>query len=192
MNELNYWLDMNLQNQIPQYAFGPTNSREISSTNHSHFHRGHRSTATPMRPNGSNTFLPATTEQDYPMVASSGVVDKVHLSDFYQPMTDDQWMGLPIFNTSMHGTSRLEIMNPHSTQSEDLGTNIHEDSRSEALRCKWDGCNYTGVFGRKAELMRHIEAIHVSPKSYNCPVNHCRRSFNRSDNLKEHIRRVHH
>ncbi|KAE8383842.1 hypothetical protein BDV26DRAFT_2190 [Aspergillus bertholletiae] len=59
------------------------------------------------------------------------------------------------------------------------------------FRCGWKGCKYNGTFGRKAELMRHIDALHVSPHSYDCPVQKCPKVFNRRDNLLEHIRRAH-
>ncbi|OGM45475.1 hypothetical protein ABOM_006339 [Aspergillus bombycis] len=62
---------------------------------------------------------------------------------------------------------------------------------STKYRCEWAGCRYTGVFGRKEDLKRHIFKIHVSPRSYECPVGNCRRAFNRNDNLQSHLKRVH-
>ncbi|KAE8352673.1 hypothetical protein BDV28DRAFT_122211 [Aspergillus coremiiformis] len=62
---------------------------------------------------------------------------------------------------------------------------------SRPFRCGWKLCRYTGVFGRKEELMRHIETIHVSPGSYHCPAESCQRVFNRNDKVQEHVRRVH-
>ncbi|QMW40820.1 hypothetical protein G4B11_004100 [Aspergillus flavus] len=59
------------------------------------------------------------------------------------------------------------------------------------LRCGWKDCEYEGTFGRKAELMRHIDVLHVSPHSYDCPVRGCKKVCNRQDNLLEHIRRAH-
>ncbi|KAE8327608.1 hypothetical protein BDV39DRAFT_204921 [Aspergillus sergii] len=59
------------------------------------------------------------------------------------------------------------------------------------LRCGWKDCEYEGTFGRKAELMRHIDALHVSPHSYDCPIRGCKKVCNRQDNLLEHIRRAH-
>ncbi|KAE8420278.1 hypothetical protein BDV36DRAFT_293411 [Aspergillus pseudocaelatus] len=66
-----------------------------------------------------------------------------------------------------------------------------QGSRSTPLRCGWKDCSYTGTFARKAELMRHIDVLHVSPHSYDCPVRGCRKVCNRWDNLWEHIRRAH-
>ncbi|KAE8166925.1 hypothetical protein BDV40DRAFT_295955 [Aspergillus tamarii] len=64
-------------------------------------------------------------------------------------------------------------------------------SSATPLRCGWKDCNYQGTFGRKAELMRHIDTQHVSPRSYDCPIQGCRKVCNREDNLLEHIRRAH-
>ncbi|KAE8363804.1 hypothetical protein BDV27DRAFT_129400 [Aspergillus caelatus] len=64
-------------------------------------------------------------------------------------------------------------------------------NRSTPFRCGWKDCKYTGTFGRKAELMRHIDVLHVSPHSYDCPARGCRKVCNRADNLLEHIRRAH-
>ncbi|KAK2790847.1 hypothetical protein FQN53_008671 [Emmonsiellopsis sp. PD_33] len=58
-------------------------------------------------------------------------------------------------------------------------------------KCGWKHCRYTGVFRRKPELMRHIETKHVSPGSYQCPERVCTKSFNRIDNMKKHVERVH-
>lgn len=57
------------------------------------------------------------------------------------------------------------------------------------IKCHWKDCRYTGTFGRKAELKRHIETQHISPKAYKCPE--CGRPCNRDDNLNGHLRRVH-
>ncbi|OGM42308.1 hypothetical protein ABOM_007910 [Aspergillus bombycis] len=66
-----------------------------------------------------------------------------------------------------------------------------QDNSTTPLRCGWKDCTYNGTFGRKAELMRHIALLHVSPHSYDCPVPGCRKVCNRSDNLLDHIRRAH-
>ncbi|KAB8257133.1 hypothetical protein BDV32DRAFT_152642 [Aspergillus pseudonomiae] len=66
-----------------------------------------------------------------------------------------------------------------------------EREHSSKYRCEWAGCRYTGVFGRKEDLKRHIFKIHVSPRSYECPVANCRRAFNRNDNLQSHLKTVH-
>lgn len=64
-----------------------------------------------------------------------------------------------------------------------------KNSMSEVLKCHWEGCRYNGTFGRKAELKRHVETQHISPKAYKCPK--CGRPCNRDDNLNGHLRRVH-
>ncbi|KAB8279163.1 hypothetical protein BDV30DRAFT_202301 [Aspergillus minisclerotigenes] len=66
-----------------------------------------------------------------------------------------------------------------------------QGNSTNPLRCGWKGCKYNGTFARKADLMRHIDVLHVSPHSYDCPVRGCRKVCNRSDNLLEHIRRAH-
>ncbi|PLB51645.1 hypothetical protein P170DRAFT_422635 [Aspergillus steynii IBT 23096] len=58
-------------------------------------------------------------------------------------------------------------------------------------RCEWVGCDYSGTFNRKAELMRHLEEKHVAPGSHICPVRRCHRSFNRGYNLRNHVRVKH-
>ncbi|PKY00309.1 hypothetical protein P168DRAFT_293591 [Aspergillus campestris IBT 28561] len=57
------------------------------------------------------------------------------------------------------------------------------------LRCEWKDCRYSGTFRRKAELLRHVDTIHVNPQSFKCQ--RCASTFNRKYNLKDHSRRVH-
>ncbi|KAJ5261257.1 hypothetical protein N7478_011852 [Penicillium angulare] len=59
------------------------------------------------------------------------------------------------------------------------------------FRCEWKGCRYPGAFGRKFELKRHVDTQHISPNSFECPDSRCRKSYNRKDNLEEHLRRAH-
>lgn len=61
----------------------------------------------------------------------------------------------------------------------------------ETLKCRWKDCQYTGTFGRKTDLMRHLETQHVSTKAYKCSFPGCGRRFNRDDNLQGHLRKVH-
>jgi len=63
--------------------------------------------------------------------------------------------------------------------------------RPKIIKCCWIGCQYTGTFGRKTDLMRHLETKHVSPKKYKCSFPGCVGVFNRTDNLQGHLRRVH-
>ena len=57
--------------------------------------------------------------------------------------------------------------------------------------CRWEGCQYTGSFGRGADLLRHVRTAHISPRSFVCSVSGCRKSCSRKDNLEAHYRRVH-
>ncbi|KAJ5537692.1 hypothetical protein N7494_007171 [Penicillium frequentans] len=61
--------------------------------------------------------------------------------------------------------------------SEDLQGNAGPGN--EILKCQWKDCQYTGTFGRKTDLMRHIETQHVSPKAYKCsfPRDTCGKSM---------------
>ncbi|KAJ5537686.1 hypothetical protein N7494_007165 [Penicillium frequentans] len=60
------------------------------------------------------------------------------------------------------------------------------------FKCKWEGCRYTGAFGRKFELKRHVDTQHISPNSFPCPDPRCGKGYNRRDNLEEHLRRAAH
>lgn len=66
-----------------------------------------------------------------------------------------------------------------------------ENASPEIFRCLWEDCQYNGTFGRKTELMRHVETQHVSPKAYQCSFPGCMRKFSRVDNLRAHVRKVH-
>ncbi|KAL2841315.1 hypothetical protein BJX68DRAFT_271192 [Aspergillus pseudodeflectus] len=59
------------------------------------------------------------------------------------------------------------------------------------LRCKWEGCDYSGGFRRTHDLKRHVLTQHIEPRSHECPEYGCGMSFNRRDNLRWHLRRVH-
>lgn len=57
------------------------------------------------------------------------------------------------------------------------------------LRCEWKGCTSPFTFRREADLMRHINTIHVNPRAYACPD--CGSRFARKDNLQSHMMRHH-
>ncbi|KAL4922361.1 hypothetical protein BDW62DRAFT_172395 [Aspergillus aurantiobrunneus] len=59
------------------------------------------------------------------------------------------------------------------------------------FHCGWEGCADRGSFKRENDLWRHIKGAHVFPRSFICMIENCRASFNRKDNLQEHIRRRH-
>ncbi|CDM37251.1 Zinc finger C2H2-type/integrase DNA-binding domain [Penicillium roqueforti FM164] len=61
--------------------------------------------------------------------------------------------------------------------------------RNNEFKCGWKNCTSSGGFASKSSLMRHIESLHVSPRGFACP--HCRKSFNRKDQLQAHRSIVH-
>ncbi|KAL3487892.1 hypothetical protein BJX62DRAFT_240617 [Aspergillus germanicus] len=65
------------------------------------------------------------------------------------------------------------------------------DGSHIVLRCKWEGCDYSGGFRRTHDLKRHVLTQHIEPRSHECPEYGCGMSFNRRDNLRWHLRRVH-
>ncbi|KAB8278269.1 hypothetical protein BDV30DRAFT_139839 [Aspergillus minisclerotigenes] len=71
------------------------------------------------------------------------------------------------------------------------GSKANRERHAGSVRCEWKGCTYTGLFARKAELKRHVETQHIFPNSYECLEPRCMRTFNRRDNLNEHLRRTH-
>ncbi|OJJ33467.1 hypothetical protein ASPWEDRAFT_623110 [Aspergillus wentii DTO 134E9] len=55
-------------------------------------------------------------------------------------------------------------------------------------KCKWEVAPIRNFFNRDTDLMRHIKHIHVSPRTYSCNINRCRKSCSRKGNLMQHIR----
>ncbi|OGM49575.1 hypothetical protein ABOM_001657 [Aspergillus bombycis] len=82
---------------------------------------------------------------------------------------------------------------PREAQQETRAKNMQDSGRNyrPVQRCKWEGCTSTKIFNREADLVRHVRTIHIAPRSYRCNVDGCFKSFNRGDNLKEHMFRVH-
>ncbi|KAE8311091.1 hypothetical protein BDV41DRAFT_542968 [Aspergillus transmontanensis] len=72
-------------------------------------------------------------------------------------------------------------------------TNVNQSAKDARpiLRCKWEGCTSRRHFNREADLVRHIKTIHISPRSYKCAIENCSKTYNRGDNLKEHMLKVH-
>lgn len=54
--------------------------------------------------------------------------------------------------------------------------------------CAWKGCEHQGNFNRKMDLKRHVDISHIFPSKFQCPVELCRKTFNRKDNLESHMR----
>ncbi|KAN0069727.1 hypothetical protein V8E54_012033 [Elaphomyces granulatus] len=73
---------------------------------------------------------------------------------------------------------------------------ILNDERSSthstsSLKCRWEGCKYSGCFARGVDLMRHVKGAHIFPGSHVCVAEGCCKAFNRKDNLQAHITRSH-
>ncbi|KAL4908896.1 hypothetical protein BDW74DRAFT_74383 [Aspergillus multicolor] len=65
------------------------------------------------------------------------------------------------------------------------------DASPRVLRCEWKDCPHRNPFRREGDLLRHVKGAHVSPRSFVCTIDGCWKSFNRNDNLQEHVRRCH-
>ncbi|KAJ5743703.1 Zinc finger C2H2 [Penicillium manginii] len=80
-----------------------------------------------------------------------------------------------------------QIYNHHSdskVQSENKDRRrISSDS---PLLCKWSNCKRPGPFSNRATLKRHVDTQHLDPRSFKC--HSCNMSFNRKDNLDQHLR----
>ncbi|KAJ0416391.1 hypothetical protein BJY00DRAFT_316907 [Aspergillus carlsbadensis] len=82
-------------------------------------------------------------------------------------------------------TSQAEAGHNHVFEGE------YFDGGHIVLRCKWEGCDYSGGFRRTHDLKRHVLTQHIAPRSHECPEYGCGMSFNRRDNLRWHLQRVH-
>ncbi|KAJ9262218.1 hypothetical protein DTO212C5_8015 [Paecilomyces variotii] len=64
-------------------------------------------------------------------------------------------------------------------------------TNSGHVKCRWEGCTYTGDFSRDTTLWRHIKAKHLFPSAFVCRVEQCQRAFGRKDKYDEHMRDAH-
>jgi hypothetical protein len=71
------------------------------------------------------------------------------------------------------------------------GASVPGDESANLFSCQWAGCTSGVSFHRRSDLRRHVEAYHLQPHSHICDAGGCRRTFNRKDNLQDHVRRVH-
>ncbi|KAB8225868.1 hypothetical protein BDV33DRAFT_198280 [Aspergillus novoparasiticus] len=120
----------------------------------------------------------------------------------YGPEVIDNDNDFPLNSPPIHLNAISSIKQPSMTVTVPRTRSRRPDSRHRGpkakreryagrVKCEWKGCTYTGLFARKAELKRHVETQHISPNSYECPEPRCVRTFNRRDNLDEHLRRTH-
>ncbi|KAJ9491997.1 hypothetical protein VN97_g1221 [Penicillium thymicola] len=58
-----------------------------------------------------------------------------------------------------------------------------------SFECHWIDCTHRHAFSCESVLIRHIRTQHINPSSINCP--RCDKSFNRKNNMKEHVGRIH-
>ncbi|OGM45915.1 hypothetical protein ABOM_005999, partial [Aspergillus bombycis] len=92
----------------------------------------------------------------------------------------------PQSSTTTTNNNTLTTDQNFNTQSKTTKIQANNSANPKQWRCDWKDCKYRGTFRHKAELMRHIEFLHVAPGSHKCPS--CRRKHNRKDNLGEHLK----
>jgi Zinc finger, C2H2 type len=98
----------------------------------------------------------------------------------------------PGWSARRRGMSVQSSLSAYGSQANIVSSSREPSIASETpLVCKWEGCKYKGSFQRRTELMRHLECIHVFPNAFPCPFDDCFRSFNRRDNLEEHVKKAH-
>ncbi|KGO72469.1 Zinc finger, C2H2 [Penicillium italicum] len=91
--------------------------------------------------------------------------------------------------TSLVKASSNSHANGKRASGRNQGRQQKQKTRQQSFKCHWNDCTYRNAFSGKPALMRHIDTQHVSPRSFDCPS--CAMSFNRKDNLTEHLGRVH-
>ncbi|XHF98662.1 hypothetical protein AWENTII_002207 [Aspergillus wentii] len=79
----------------------------------------------------------------------------------------------------------LQTYSIHSTLA---NSSTSHDRKINRSKCKWEVAPIRNFFNRDTDLMRHIKHIHVSPRTYSCNINRCRKSCSRKGNLMQHIR----
>ncbi|KAJ5984490.1 Zinc finger C2H2 [Penicillium waksmanii] len=72
------------------------------------------------------------------------------------------------------------------TQNQDSSSNAN--TSPPPLLCEWPDCKRPGPFSSKGTLRRHVNTQHLAPRSFKCPHRECTMTFNRKDNLDQHLR----
>ncbi|KAJ5701784.1 Zinc finger C2H2 [Penicillium malachiteum] len=130
--------------------------------------------------------------------------DEIHSTDPAYCMDDlsftGSWMDkrptAPFLPSTLFPTSNEQARGPEKEVVEDKTqcSSCHKSKPQKSqghFECGWKNCQKPGPFTRKSVLKRHIDTLHISPRSFVCPSEHCGKSFNRKDNLDDHFRRVH-
>ncbi|RDK42308.1 hypothetical protein M752DRAFT_276276 [Aspergillus phoenicis ATCC 13157] len=100
----------------------------------------------------------------------------------YQPRVEIQEQLLP----NLHPMASCEAAGPPALNYGTYGGYSLGGQNRATLRCKWEGCAYSGTFNRREDLLRHVRNLHVTPQSYLCEI--CGRRFNQSYNRAVHMR----
>ncbi|THC87030.1 hypothetical protein EYZ11_013524 [Aspergillus tanneri] len=152
---------------------------------------------------GSNPALPTRLQHNQVAIGSqSGAYNNDPGNNDFMPMQNGTLSNSSgyygeILATNINSNPGDQLVSTFPTEGSSEGRTVqgqmHEgyiDVR-QALRCRWDGCTYRRHFNREADLVRHVKTKHISPRCHKCAVKSCTKSFNREDNLRHHMARVH-
>lgn len=114
----------------------------------------------------------------------------LNIHTHYTHMPDEEKMSCPLCD---HKTSRPSVLKVHM-ESKHGKQSVEEFFREEPTDSKPFVCNVCGrSFGRRYDMNRHIQIIHIHPKTprqkrekcYLCP--HCGQSYNSKKGLENHL-----
>lgn len=61
---------------------------------------------------------------------------------------------------------------------------------TKSFKCCIEGCNQP-AFGLKTDLERHVRCRHATLEALQCPIDGCKATFSRRDNMLRHIKQRH-
>ncbi|KAJ6128698.1 hypothetical protein N7471_009915 [Penicillium samsonianum] len=101
---------------------------------------------------------------------------------------------LPASTSSVQMTSQVKTgsdsyVKGKRASGRNQGRQQRQKKPHRSFQCHWKDCTYRDPFSGKPALLRHIDTQHITPRSFDCPS--CNKSFNRKDNMTEHLGRVH-